>query len=143
LKGKKITDKDFLDAIRRLDTKLSEVQKFARISASAEVVQLVDKLAFNDQRKVIWVHCDGTRTRTEIENETMVSHPTVVDFLDECIRLGLIEEEKQRGGHPKRVVDYVPDDWRRVAKPSKEKPQHEEVATEQIQTPGPEGPPAG
>ena len=132
MKAKKITYNDFINALKKLDAKLSQIQKFSKISATAEVVKLVDKLAFNDQRKLLWVNCDGTRTRTEIENNTGVSHPTTVDFIDECIKLGLVEEEKQKGGHPKRIIDYVPDEWKRInsSRAIKEKRIIEEVSEE-------------
>jgi hypothetical protein len=29
---------------------------------------------------------------------------------------GLLEEEKAKGGHPKRVIDYAPSEWKNYVK---------------------------
>lgn len=143
MKPKKVNLKDLLAEIRSLQVELSRISKFMKVSASAQAMQLLDKVAFTPERKRIWIHCDGKRTRAEIEKEANVAHLTASDFLDECVRLGLIEEEKKKGGHPKRIIDYVPRDWEKVTKPTKEEPKVDEIKTTQTPTHSTETPPTG
>jgi hypothetical protein len=41
---------------------------------------------------------------------------TVKSFVEEAMNHGLLEEEKEKGGHPKRVIDYAPLEWKAYIK---------------------------
>lgn len=131
-KRRKTDIEDVLVEIRSMHKELSQVSKFVKVNASAQVAKLIETVAFTPERKRIWVQCDGTRTRGEIEKDADVAHLTASDFLDECVRLGLVEEEKKKGGHPRRIIDYAPRDWEKMTKPLKEEPKTEASVTPQV-----------
>jgi transposase len=60
--------------------------------------------------------CEGKLTREQIASKSGIKNRTVSDFIDRCKNLGLLEEEKEKGGHPKRVIDYVQDEWKQTAR---------------------------
>lgn len=57
---------------------------------------------------------------------------TVKAFVEEAMTFGLLEEEKAKGGHPKRVIDYAPSEWKSYIK--REEPVREPEKTELPQT---------
>ena len=101
---------------------LLEIRKFIRIIAYPAALEQIRKLASTNERKIVWVHCTGGLTRDEISRKTGVKKRALDLFLEACEEAGLIEEEKKKGGHPKRVIDYVPDEWERIARAKRPKP---------------------
>ena len=83
-------------------------------------------MASTDERKIIWVYCDGTLTRSEISRKTAVGKRTLDIFIEACEAAGLIEEEKKKGGHPKRVIDQVPSEWKILVRAKRPKPVSEQ-----------------
>ncbi len=90
-----------------------------KITAGYFAMQQMDKIISTDERKAIWYVCTGKLTREEIVRKSGVSMRTVVTFIDTAKTLGLLEEEKEKGGHPRRVIDYTPPEWKKLLKPKK------------------------
>jgi hypothetical protein len=104
---------------------ITEIKKLAKIIAGSVGIQQIEKLATSEERKAIWVLCSGKLTREQISNESGVSLRTVTAFIDLAKTYGLVEEEKGKGGHPLRVIDYVPSEWKDLVK-KKKKPAEEQ-----------------
>lgn len=103
-----------------------ELTKLARILAVPVAIKQLENLANSDERKAIWVLCSGKLTREQIASKSGVSLKTVNTFASLAMTYGLLEEEKGKGGHPRRVIDYVPSNWKTLLKnkqPKKEKKQ--------------------
>jgi hypothetical protein len=111
----------------------SELVKLTRIIAVPIAIEQIEKLASSDERKKIWVLCSGKLTREQISSKSGVSLRTTTAFIDSAMTYGLLEEEKGKGGHPRRLIDYIPSDWKKLAKKKKqpeEKREKEKVSTE-------------
>jgi len=109
----------------------AELAKLTRIIAAPIAIRQLEDLANSDERRAIWVLCSGRLTRDQISRKSGVSLRTVTVFVDLAMTYGLLEEEKGKGGHPRRVIDYVPSNWKSLVKkkqPSKE--QKQETSTQ-------------
>ena len=95
---------------------LLEIKKYAKIIASNVAIQQVEKLASSDERKAIWALCSGKLTREELAKKSGVHLNTVKSFVEIAMTCGILEEEKGKGGHPKRVVDHIPSEWKEKVK---------------------------
>lgn len=102
---------------------LLQILKFAKLLAGSVVMEQAKKIASTDERRIIWVFCEGKMTREQIAVKTKIPKRTVSYFIDECKNLGLVEEEKEKGGCPKRVIDFVPEEWKRLAREKLKTPQ--------------------
>lgn len=91
---------------------LVEIRKLINIVAVKTAVERIEKLDWTEKQKAIWVLCDGKLTRKQLAQKSGVHLNTVKPFVEEAMTHGLLEEEKAKGGHPKRVVDYVPSEWK-------------------------------
>jgi len=98
-----------------------ELTKLARIIAVPIAMKQLEDLANTDERKVIWVLCSGKLTREQISKKSGIHLNTVKSFVGMAMTYGLLEEEKGKGGHPKRVIDYVPSDWKKLTRKSLKK----------------------
>ena len=107
---------------------LSELKKLTRIIAVPIAIKQLEELASSDERKAIWVLCSGRLTREQISSKSGVSLKTVTTFTDLAMTYGLLEEEKGKGGHPNRVIDYIPSNWKKMVK-KKKKPSEEQPET--------------
>lgn len=105
---------------------LSELTKLTRIIAVPIAIEQIENLASSDERRAIWVLCSGKLTREQIASKSGVSLRTVTTFIDMAMTYGLLEEEKGKGGHPRRIVDYVPSNWKKLVNKKKKKPQDEQ-----------------
>jgi predicted transcriptional regulator len=72
-------------------------------------------------------------TREQIATKTKIPKRTVSYFIDECMNFGLLEEESGKGGHPKRVIDYVPEEWKRITREKLKLPTQSKVSEENVQ----------
>jgi hypothetical protein len=97
------------------------------------VVELAKKIVSTDDRKRIWFFCEGKLTREQIALKTKIPKRTVSNFIDECMNRGLLEEESGKGGHPKRVIDYVPQEWKRITREKLKSPTQSKVSEENVQ----------
>lgn len=95
---------------------LVEIKKLINIVAIQTAVERIEKLDWTEKQKAIWVLCDGKLTRKQLAQKSGVHLNTVKPFVDEAMTYGLLEEEKAKGGHPKRVVDYAPSEWKSYVK---------------------------
>ena len=111
---------------------LSELTKLTRILATPIAIERIEKLASTDERKAIWALCSGKLTRKQIASKTNIPERTVSHFIDECKTFGVLEEEKEKGGHPKPVINYVPSGWKRLAK-KKKRTSEEEKPTPSVE----------
>jgi len=102
----------------------AELKKLTRIIAVPIAIEQLEELANSDERKTVWVYCSGKLTREQISSKAGVSRRTVTTFIDSAMTYGLLEEEKGKGGHPKRIIDYVPSNWKKLVK--KKKPPEEQ-----------------
>ena len=87
---------------------------------------------WTEKQKAIWVLCSGNLTRKQLAQKSGVHLNTVKPFVEEAITYGLLEEEKARGGHPKRVINYVPSEWKSYIKKGKATRESEEKETTQV-----------
>jgi predicted HTH transcriptional regulator len=117
----------------KAEESLSQISKYAKLVAGSVVIELAKKIASREDRKIIWVFCEGKLTREQIATKTKIPKRTVSYFIDECMNFGLLEEESGKGGHPKRVIDYVPEEWKRIAREKVKLPQQSEVGGENVQ----------
>lgn len=104
---------------------LENLTRLIRVIAAPIAIEQVEKLASTDERKKIWVLCSGKLTREKISAKSGVSLRTTTTFIDLAMTYGLLEEEKGKGGHPRRVIDYVPSDWKGLLKKKKDKQKSE------------------
>jgi hypothetical protein len=91
---------------------LLEIKKQMKILAADLAIRNIEKLASTDERKAVWALCSGRLTREELAKKSRVHLNTVKSFVDIAMTYGLLEEEKGKGGHPTRVIDYVPSEWK-------------------------------
>lgn len=117
----------------KTEESLFQISKYAKLVAGSVVMELAKKIASTDDRKTIWVFCEGKLTREQIATKTKIPKRTVSYFIDECMNFGLLEEESGKGGHPKRVIDYVPEEWKRITREKVKLPQQSEVSGENVQ----------
>jgi len=120
------------NALPSPEESLLEIKKLARIVASHIAIKLITDLASTDERKAIWVLCTGKFTRKQISSMSGIHINTVKSFVEMAMTYGLLEEEKGKGGHPKRVIDYVPSDWKEKVKKEK-RATTEEKPTEKLE----------
>jgi len=99
-----------------------ELIKLTRIIAVPIAIKQLEDLASSDERKAIWVLCSGKLTRNQMSSKSGIHLNTVKSFVDIAKTRGLLEEEKEKGGHPKRVIDYVPSDWKKLVKKKEKTP---------------------
>lgn len=112
---------------------LFQISKYAKLAAGSVVIELAKKIASTDDRKTIWVFCEGKLTREQIATRIKIPKRTVSYFIDECMNFGLLEEESGKGGHPKRVIDYVPEEWKRITREKLKLPTQSKVSEENVQ----------
>ena len=93
-----------------------ELTKLTRIIAVPIAIKQLEDLANSDERKAIWVKCSGRLTREQISKQSGIHLSTVKSFVSLALTYGLLEEEKGKGGHPRRVIDYVPSNWKTLVK---------------------------
>ena len=103
----------------------TELKKLTRIIAVPIAIEQLEELANSDKRRAVWVYCSGKLTREQISLKAGVSLKTVTTFIDLAMTYGLLEEEKGKGGHPKRIIDYVPSNWKKLIR-KKKKPIEEQ-----------------
>jgi hypothetical protein len=104
-----------------------ELTKLARIVAVPIALKQLQDLANTGERKAIWASCSGKLTREQIASKSGASLRTVKTFVGLAMTYGLLEEEKGKGGHPRRVIDYVPSDWKNLVKKKQAKKKKQEV----------------
>lgn len=95
---------------------LVEIRKLVNIIATETALDRIDKLDWTDRQKGIWFLCTGKLTRKQLAQKSGVHLNTVKAFVEEAMTYGLLEEEKEKGGHPKRVIDYAPSEWKSYIK---------------------------
>ena len=95
---------------------LLEIKKLVNIIATQIALDRIEKLKWTEKQKAIWVLCDGSLTRKQLAQKSGVHLNTVEPFIGEAMTYGLLEEEKAKGGHPKRVIDYAPSEWKSYIK---------------------------
>lgn len=101
----------------------AELTKLTKIIAAPIAIRQLEDLAKSNERRAIWILCSGRLTRNQISKKSGVSLKTVTTFVDLAMTFGLLEEEKGKGGHPRRVIDHIPSNWKSLAK---KKPQKEQ-----------------
>jgi transposase len=107
---------------------LQQIAKCIKLIAGYVATQQVEKFVSTDERKAIWFLCSGKLTREQIAAKSGVSLRTVTTFIDMVKTFGLVEEEKDKGGHAKRVIDYCPLEWKSYIK--EKTPQEANVSDE-------------
>ena len=95
---------------------LAEIKKLTNFLAIQTAIEHIEKLHWTEKQKGIWVLCNGDLTRKQLAQKSGVHLNTVKPFVEEAMTYGLLEEEKEKGGHPKRIVDYVPSEWKSYIK---------------------------
>lgn len=105
----------------------AELKKLTRIIAVPIAIEQLEDLANSDERRAIWVLCSGKLTREQISKKSGIHLNTVKSFVGMAMTYGLLEEEKGEGGHPKRVIDYVPSNWKKLVKKKKPRKEQETV----------------
>jgi Fic family protein len=98
---------------------LQDIARYAKLIASWVAMRQVEKLVSTNERKAIWYLCSGNLTREQIAKKSGISLRTVTTFIDMLKTYGLVEEEKDKGGHAQRVIDYCPPEWKDFMKPKK------------------------
>jgi hypothetical protein len=109
----------------------AELTKLTRIVAVPIAIEQLEDLANSDERKAIWVLCSGRLTRDQISKKSGVSLKTVTTFVDLAMTYGLLEEEKGKGGHPRRVIDHIPSNWKSIGKRKKPPKEQKQEASAQ------------
>jgi hypothetical protein len=104
---------------------LVEIKKLVNIIATQMALDRIKELAWTETQKAIWFLCSGKLTRKQLAEKSGTHLNTVKAFVEEAMTYGLLEEEKAKGGHPKRVIDYAPSEWKAYIKKrvQKEKPE--------------------
>lgn len=108
---------------------LHEIKSLIRVIAGHVAMQEIEKLVITNERKAIWFLCSGKLTREQIVSESGISLRTVTSFIDMAKTLGLLEEEKEKGGHPRRVIDHAPSEWKEFVTMKKKPSEPEPPAT--------------
>jgi hypothetical protein len=98
---------------------LVEIRKLINIVATQTALERIEKLNWTEKQKAIWFLCSGKLTRKQLAQKSGAHLNTVKAFVEEAMTYGLLEEEKERGGHPKRVIDYAPSEWKSYVKKEK------------------------
>jgi hypothetical protein len=91
---------------------LFEIRKLINIVATQTAIERISKIATTEKQKAIWALCSGRFNRKQLALKSGVHLNTVKSFVQEAMTYGLLEEEKAKGGNPKRVIDYVPTEWK-------------------------------
>lgn len=117
---------------------LAEIRKLVNFIATQKAIDLIEKLAWTEKQKAIWFLCSGDSTRKQLAQKSGAHPNTVNPFIDEILTHGLVEEEKAKGGHPKRVVDYAPSEWKNYIKKKRvvknpKKPEPNQIKSEVTQ----------
>jgi hypothetical protein len=111
---------------------LVELRKLINIVATQTALDRIEKSNWTEKQKAIWFLCSGKLTRKQLAQKSGLHLNTVKAFVEEAMTYGLLEEEKAKGGHPIRVIDYAPSEWKSYIK--KEEPEREPEKTELPQT---------
>jgi len=117
----------------KTEESLFQTAKFMKLVAGSTAISLTEKIVSTVDREIIWFLCEGELTRDQIASKSGIKIRTVSDFIDRCKNIGLLEEEKEKGGHPKRVIDYVSDEWKQRAR--EELSKKTKISEQQPQTP--------
>ena len=96
-------------SIQALLDELSKIRQLLEILTRNALKEELEKIATTDERKQIWVLCNGLRSTDEIAKEVGVTSRTVQRFIKELRKADLVTVEKR--GYPKRRFDYIPSDW--------------------------------
>jgi hypothetical protein len=104
---------------KEAEENLHDIKSFVKLIAGYLAMQQIEKIVSTNERKAVWFLCNGKLTREGIVRKSGVSLRTVTTFIDLAKTLGLLEEEKEKGGHPWRVIDYAPSEWKKLLKPKK------------------------
>jgi len=108
------------------------IRKLVNIIATKTALDHIKESGWTEIQKAIWFLCSGKLTRKQLAQKSGAHLNTVKSFVEEAMTYGLLEEEKAKGGHPKRVIDYAPSEWKAYIKKERvdmEKP--EQTKTEQ------------
>src|SRR5579875_2283286 len=93
---------------------LKIITKILLLSNSKSVEEELGKLVNSEERKMAWILMDGTRKVPDIINKGKVAAATMSRFLAAGVALDLIEYKK--GEAPRRVLDYVPQEWLKISR---------------------------
>jgi transposase len=108
---------------------LVEIKKLVNIVATQIAFDRIEKSDWTEKQKAIWFLCSGKLTRKQLAQKSGVHLNTVKAFVEEAMTYGLLEEEKAKGGHPKRVIDYAPSEWKSYIKKKKAVKESEKTET--------------
>jgi len=111
---------------------LAQIRRLVNLVATQMVIGRIEKLAWTEKQKAIWVLSSGEFTRKQLAQKSGAHLNTVKSFIEEAMTYGLLEEEKARGGHPRRVIDYVPSEWKSYIKKGKAIRESEKMETTQV-----------
>jgi hypothetical protein len=102
--------------VPKSEESLVEIRKLVNLIATGTAIDRIEKLNWTEKQKAIWYLCSGKLTRKQLAQKSGVHLNTVKAFVEEAMTYGLLEEEKEKGGHPKRVIDYAPAKWKSYIK---------------------------
>lgn len=101
------------EIFRQINEKVEGLYRLFKIFSFPVALDQMSKIVNTPQRKILWMFSNGRLTREDLAKKTGIRPRTIADFFEDCKATGLIEEEREKGGHPKRVVDWVPRAWRK------------------------------
>ena len=88
---------------------LKNIKAILAFSNSKLIEDKLNTIIRTKARKLLWIHCDGKKTQTDLANLVDVSQPAVSVFVNLTQKAGLMDNSPS--GCPYRVLDYIPSTW--------------------------------
>lgn len=89
---------------------MKTVKLLLEIQTRPTLTAELNSLASTSERRKMWILSSGELTTTEIAAKAGVKSRAVQYFVEEASKSNLLAVPKR--GYPKRLVDYIPENWK-------------------------------
>lgn len=113
-------DEEKLDLLREINESLKVIRKLTEIQLRGPIKDELAQFASSNERKKMWMLCDGALSTIEMSKKVGVSPRAVQYFVQDGLKAGFIRVDRR--GYPSRTIDWIPPEWERVtgSKPKEE-----------------------
>lgn len=107
-------ENEAITLLKEINEHVRAIRVLTEIQLRGPVKNELSRLASSNDRKRIWILCDGATTTAEIAKRVGVTRRAVQYFVQDGLKSGLLDVDKR--GYPRRTVDWIPPDWELAAR---------------------------
>ncbi len=105
-----MAENEMIDLLQKISEDIAEMKNLVKLQAMEAISTILRKIASTPERQQMWRLADGNRNNEEIARMIGVALRSVQYFVQEAQDAGLITVKRR--GHPNRIVDIFPSEWK-------------------------------